>query len=114
MRDRLRLITRKATYMTATASTHLISVCNVMPSLQGFLGWTPKQQPTIKLKTRYAVHNCLDGVLGTDQLPLIVIHGGPGRLLREIGTRPEIVGIPHDYLLPLVEATPDRPVVFYE
>lgn len=37
---------------------------------------------------------------GGDQIPLLVLHGGPG--------------MPHDYLEPLVGLTDERPVIFYD
>ncbi|KAI1146039.1 Alpha/Beta hydrolase protein [Nemania diffusa] len=40
------------------------------------------------------------GDLGSDKIPLIVVHGGPGAC--------------HDYLLPLTDLAPLMPIVFYD
>lgn len=67
-------------------------------------GEIPFSHPTTSksFKTWYEIHGTLSNVSNPAQRPLVVLHGGPG--------------IPHDYLLPLVDLANDyhTSVIFYD
>ncbi|KAI4277547.1 MAG: hypothetical protein L6R38_005426 [Xanthoria sp. 2 TBL-2021] len=68
------------------------------------MGEIPFSHPATStpLKTWYEIHGSLSIPPGPPRRPLVVLHGGPG--------------IPHDYLLPLVDLanTYSAPVIFYD
>jgi pimeloyl-ACP methyl ester carboxylesterase len=75
---------------------------NFTPSYNSIMteGTAPFNVPGLSepCKTWYKVFG--DLATSTSKTPLIVVHGGPGAC--------------HDYLLPLVDLAPSRPLVFYD